>query len=254
MTAYIEIKNVGLNFGGESIFHSLQLEVAKYEFISVVGRTGIGKSTLLRMIAGLLTPTEGSVHFEGEAVDSPREDVTYVFQKPVLLEWRTLLENVLLPGELNGSRPSAEDRKKAEELLLFVELNGHQDKYPHECSGGMLSRAALARALFSNPRVLLMDEPFASLDSMTKEQMQMELLQIASTYQTTIIFVTHDIQEAVFLSDRVLLLGDQSENEVKQYHVSFKKPREKQLKFEPAFMELVREVHKGLEEIRGRQA
>lgn len=247
---FIELQNIGLDFGDQSIFNDLNLHVEANEFISILGKSGTGKTTLIRMIAGLLEPTSGRVLINGEAVKEPHKEMTYVFQKPVLLEWRNLLENVLLPIELQR-KVSNKDMDKAKEVLKLVHLEHDQKKYPHECSGGMLSRVSLARALFTNPKILLMDEPFAALDSITKEQLQLELTQIISTYHSTIIFITHDIQEAVFLSDRVVLIGDQNRNEVKEFTVPFQRPRHKELKFEPEFQKLVKNIYESLEMTKG---
>lgn len=248
MEAYIKLKDVGLAFGNEQVLKNVNLTVQKEEFISIVGRSGTGKTTLIQMLAGLLKPTEGELSIAGEPVIEPREDMTYVFQKPVLLEWRTLLENLLLPLELH-SKVTDDDKKRAKELLELVELKGDEGKFPHECSGGMLSRAALARALFTSPKLLLMDEPFSALDAMTKDLLQVQLLKIAEQYRPTVIFITHDIQEAVFLSDRVILIGDEPSNIIQEYKVSFKRPREKALKFEPEFLNVVKQIHEGLESI-----
>jgi NitT/TauT family transport system ATP-binding protein len=250
MKSFIELQNIGLDFGDRAIFKDINLNIEANEFISILGKSGTGKTTLIRMIAGLLEPTSGCVLVNGEAVTGPHKEMTYVFQKPVLLEWRNLLENILLPIELQR-KVSHEDIVKAKEVLKLVHLENDQEKYPHECSGGMLSRASLARALYTNPKILLMDEPFAALDSITKEQLQLELTRIISIYHSTIIFITHDIQEAVFLSDRVVLIGDQNSNEVKEFTVPFKRPRHKALKFEQEFQQLVKNIYESLEMTKG---
>jgi NitT/TauT family transport system ATP-binding protein len=243
MRPFIELKEIGLHFGKQTIFSNFNLKVKPNEFVSIIGKSGTGKTTLIRMIAGLLEPTTGSVFINGDAVREPREEITYVFQKPVLLEWRNLLENVLLPLELQR-KVVDDDIWKAKDLLKLVNLENDMNKYPHECSGGMLSRVSLARALFTNPKILLMDEPFAALDSITKAQLQLELTQIISSYQSTIIFITHDIQEAIFLSDRVILIGDQT---MKEYIVPFPRPRHMKLKFETEFQQLVKDIYGDLE-------
>jgi NitT/TauT family transport system ATP-binding protein len=245
MRPFIEVRDIQLDFGEQSIFKSLNLQINSNEFVSVIGKSGTGKTTLIRMIAGLLSPTSGNIFINGQPVTEPREEVTYVFQKPVLLEWRNILENVLLPIELKR-RVTAEDVDKAKDLLRLVHLEEDQKKYPHECSGGMLSRVSLARALLTNPQILLMDEPFAALDAMTKEQLQFELTQIISNYYSTVIFITHDIQEAVFLSDRVIMIGDKK-GEVKEFNVPFLRPRHKGLKFEPEFQQMVKSIHESLD-------
>lgn len=247
MEAYIKLKDVGLSFGNDQVLQNVHLEVQKEEFVSIVGRSGTGKTTLIQMIAGLLDPTEGEISISGNPVKEPRDDMTYVFQKPVLLEWRTLLENMLLPLELKRNI-TEQDKEKAKELLVLVELEGHENKYPHECSGGMLSRAALARSLLTNPKLLLMDEPFAALDALTKDLLQVQLLQIAQQYKPTIIFITHDITEAVFLSDRVILIGDKPSCIIRDYNVTFKRPRDKSLKFQSEFLQVVKQIHEGLED------
>jgi NitT/TauT family transport system ATP-binding protein len=246
MIPFIELENLGLDFVDQSIFKDFNLKVESGEFVSIIGKSGSGKTTLLHMIAGLLKPSSGRVLLNGEIVTEPREEMTCVFQKPVLLDWRNLLENVLLPIELQR-KVTCKDIEKARAILELVHLEDDLEKYPHECSGGMLSRASLARALFTNPKILLMDEPFAALDMITKEQLQLELTQIISTYRSTIIFITHDIQEAVFLSDRIILIGDQITTGVEEFTVPFPRPRHKGLKFEPDFQQLVKNIHKSLE-------
>ncbi len=248
MNPYIELKNVGVSFGDDTVLQQLNFNIQKEEFVSIVGKSGTGKTTLIQMIAGLLMPTEGKVLVDGKQVTEPRHDMTYVFQKPVLLEWRTLFENMLLPLELQGKITETK-RNKAEKLLELVELSKDAHKYPHECSGGMLSRASLARALFLSPNLLLMDEPYAALDAMTKESLQVQLSEIAEQYRPTVVFITHDIQEAVFLSDRVILIGDQPSNVIKEYNVPFNRPREKTLKFQTEFLQVVKQIYEGLEKI-----
>ncbi|MCT2536748.1 ABC transporter ATP-binding protein [Aquibacillus koreensis] len=249
MKPFIELQKIGLDFGKQTIFEDLNLQVEANEFISIIGKSGTGKTTLIRMIAGLLAPTSGRVLINGEAITEPHKEITYVFQKPVLLEWRNLLENVLLPIELER-KVTTKDIDKAKEVLKLVHLEEDQAKYPHECSGGMVSRVSLARALITNPKILLMDEPFAALDSITKEQLQLELTQIISTYHSTVIFITHDIQEAVFLSDRVVLINENS-NKVNEFIVPFPRPRHKDLKFEPEFQQLIKQIYESLEMIEG---
>ncbi|WP_138416047.1 ABC transporter ATP-binding protein [Aquibacillus sediminis] len=246
MDPYIQLKDVGVTFGKDVVLQRVDLSVEKQGFVSIVGKSGTGKTTLIKMVAGMLAPTEGEVWIQGEKVKEPHHDMTYVFQKPVLLEWRTLLENILLPIELKR-KPTQADRDKAKQVLALVELAGDEHKYPHECSGGMLSRAALARALFTSPNLLLMDEPYAALDAMTKELLQVQLLEIAQDYNPTVIFITHDIQEAAFLSDRVILIGDQPSRVMQEYTIPFHRPRKKTLKFEPEFLQVVKQIYQGLE-------
>lgn len=182
------------------------LEVADGEFVAVVGRSGCGKSTLLRLIAGLLPPTAGRVAVAGEAVVKPRRDVAMMFQRPALLPWRSVLDNVLLPVQIFGWR-RAEYRERANQLLELTGLTGFEKRLPHELSGGMQQRVALCRALIGKPRVMLMDEPFSALDPLIREELSIELQRIHMEQEATTVFVTHSIDEAVLLADRVVVLS-----------------------------------------------
>tara|TARA_B100000519_G_C14167044_1_gene402060 strand:+ start:159 stop:929 length:771 start_codon:yes stop_codon:yes gene_type:complete len=171
----------------------------------LVGRSGCGKTTLLKLAAGLLQPVTGTVRVLGTDVPEPSQHVGFVFQSPSLLEWQTVLNNVLLPISLHGT-VTATDHIAANELLQLVGLQEHTDRYPRQLSGGQQSRVALARALITEPIGLLMDEPFAALDAITREELQDDLLQLASLRKTTVLFVTHDIGEAVYLADKVAVM------------------------------------------------
>ena len=214
MTSYIEVRNLGIRFGSLNVIENLSLSVAQHEFVSLLGPSGCGKSTLLRAIAGLQPATSGSVLLCGEAVTTgqPGLRVGLMFQKPLLLPWRTTLANVALPAELErgGRAVSPSDLQRARRLLSLVRLEGFEQSWPHQLSGGMQQRVALARALMSDPDVLLLDEPFGALDEMTREALNDELLQVWRSSHTrlkTIVMVTHSIQEAVALSDRVLVFA-----------------------------------------------
>ncbi len=184
----------------------IDLTVAEGEFVAVVGRSGCGKSTLLRMIAGLLPPTAGTVTVGGAPVTGPRRDVAMLFQRPALLPWRSVLDNVLLPVEIRGRR-TAHDRQRALDLLDVTGLAGFERRLPHELSGGMQQRVALCRSLIIEPRIMLMDEPFSALDALTREELSGELQRIHMGNRATIVFVTHSIDEAVLLADRVVVLS-----------------------------------------------
>ncbi|GAA4194807.1 ABC transporter ATP-binding protein [Microbispora amethystogenes] len=179
--------------------------VRKGEFVAVVGPSGCGKTTLLKILAGLVQRSEGTVRISGVDVDGPKREVGMVFQAPTLLPWRTILENVLVPVEVQKLDRTAH-RKRAVELLDMVGLGGFADKYPNELSGGMQQRAGICRALVHDPAVLLLDEPFGALDAMTREYMNVELLRIWRESRKTAVLVTHSIPEAVFLSDRVIVM------------------------------------------------
>jgi len=184
----------------------INLTIGEGEFMAVIGRSGCGKSTLLRMIAGLIKPTGGEISVAGERVTAPRRDVAMVFQRPALLPWRSVQDNVLLPVEIFRWRRSQHVRR-AQELLEMTGLAGFRKRLPHELSGGMQQRVSLCRALIQNPKVMLMDEPFSALDALTREELAVELQRIHMELGTTIVFVTHSIQEAVLLADRVAVLS-----------------------------------------------
>lgn len=194
---------------GRSHVHALagiSVEIGAGEFITIVGQSGCGKTTLLKILAGLLPRSAGSVTLRGQSVDEPSRDIGIVFQDPVLLPWRTVFDNVMLPVEVLGL-DRARSRGRAMELLGLVGLTGFEDKYPHELSGGMRQRVAIARALVHDPSLLLMDEPFGALDAMTREFMNLELLRIWKESGKTIVFITHSIPEAAFLADRVIVMS-----------------------------------------------
>jgi len=178
------------------------LEVEEGAFHCLVGRSGCGKTTLLKLAAGLLVPDRGEVVFRPRVPARTGPGIGFVFQSPNLLEWHRVLDNVLLPVTLHR-RPSAEETQRAAELLAQLGLAGHARKYPRQLSGGQQSRVALARALILQPSLLLLDEPFAALDAITREELQRDLLQTCRSFGTSVLFVTHDIAEAVFLADRV---------------------------------------------------
>lgn len=184
----------------------VDLEIADGEFVSVVGPSGCGKTTLLRIVAGLTTPTAGEVLLNGRPVKGPRRDVGIAFQAPALFPWRTVLENAMLPIDVQGlARDRA--RRRALELVRLVGLDGFETKYPHELSGGMQQRNAIIRALIHDPAILLLDEPFGALDALTREQMNLLLQKVWMESGKTALLITHSIPEAVFLSDRVVVMS-----------------------------------------------
>ncbi|WP_332690887.1 ABC transporter ATP-binding protein [Halalkalibacter lacteus] len=248
----IACQDVSLQFKGDQtpVLDHIDLQVQKGEFVSIIGKSGSGKTTLLQMIGGLLNPTKGDITVLGNVITEPLTEITYVFQRPVLLEWRTVLENVLMPIELK-KRPNQEDRNKAKEVLALVGLADHTNKYPHELSGGMMSRVTLARAFMTEPEILLMDEPFSSLDAMTKEQLQLELMKLTDQFSSTTIFITHDITEAAYLSDRVVLLGEQPARVVKEFQMPFSRLRPKKLKYDPSFIKVVKELYDSIDGLGG---
>ena len=213
---------------GRSTVHALagiSLDIAAGEFVTIVGQSGCGKTTLMRILGGLLAPTTGTVALRGRCVDGPSRDVGIVFQDPTLLPWRTVFDNVMLPVQVLGlDRDSSAARARA--LLALVGLHGFEDKYPHELSGGMRQRVAIARALVHEPSLLLMDEPFGALDAMTREFMNVELLRIWGEAGKTIVFITHSIPEAVFLADRVVVMSARPGRIQEIVHVDLPRPRD----------------------------
>ncbi len=191
--------------GGVTALADVSFGIFQGELISIVGPSGCGKSTLLRALAGLTRPTEGTLSIDGEPLRGPSSKAAMVFQQPVLLPWRTIIENVLLPIEFRAL-PIAPHRERAHALLHKVGLEGFENRYPYELSGGMQQRAAIVRALIQEPQILLMDEPFGALDAMTREQMTLDVLALWMETGKTIVFVTHSITEAIFLSQRIFVM------------------------------------------------
>jgi NitT/TauT family transport system ATP-binding protein len=228
MAAKIEARGVTKEFHGSGdpvlALRGVGLAAHTGEFVAVVGESGCGKTTLLRILAGLTPPTQGEVWIDGAPVTGPSPQVGFVFQKPVLLPWRTAMENVLLPAQIRGA-PLGEASGEARSLLEGMGLEGFLDRFPRHFSGGMQQRVALARALLLRPSILLMDEPFGALDAISREQMHLDLLQVWSAHRPTIVFVTHDIGEAVFLADRVLLLSPRPASVQRVFEIPLPRPR-----------------------------
>jgi NitT/TauT family transport system ATP-binding protein len=206
----IKIENLFKTYKSRSglvaALENVNLDIEQNEFITLVGPSGCGKSTLLKIIGALIRPSRGRLLYDNRPLLQPTRDVGIVFQEPVLLPWRTALDNVLLPAEILGLDVEA-SRARAMDLLKLVGLQGFESNPPRELSGGMQQRVALSRALIHNPSVLLMDEPFAALDAMTREELGFELLRIWDTHKKTVVFVTHNIVEAILLADRVVAMS-----------------------------------------------
>ncbi len=226
--AAIEVDGVSQVFSrGKTRLHALddiRLDIRENEFITLVGRSGCGKSTLLRVIAGLQPPTAGEVRVHGSRVAGARPDVSFMFQRSALLPWRTVIENVLLPVQIL-KLDKRRFRIRAEELLTLAGLEGFEDRRPYELSGGMQQRVSLCRALVHDPSVLLMDEPFAALDALTREELSLELQRIWSEYRKTIVFVTHSIQEAALLADRIVVMSPRPGRIARIFDVNAPRPR-----------------------------
>ncbi|PIS30889.1 MAG: ABC transporter [Candidatus Portnoybacteria bacterium CG08_land_8_20_14_0_20_40_83] len=220
--SFIDVQNIKHSFNSLNVLNDISLRIKEGEFVSVIGPSGCGKTTLLKILGGLLPPSHGNITIKDSSLDIAikRRDFGFVFQNPVLLPWRTVLQNIELPLEIIGDQtPFAESEK----LLELLGLKGFGKYYPKALSGGMKQRVAIARALVFNPDILLMDEPFGALDELTRERLNLELLKIWEQTHKTIIFITHSISEAVFLSNRVIVLSERPAkiDEIKEIDLPF---------------------------------
>jgi len=219
-------------------------DIEEGELVALVGPSGCGKTTLLKILAGLHSYESGEVRIGNAATPfNPSRDIGMVFQQPLLLKWRRIIDNVLLPAEILGL-PMAASRNRARDLLALVGLSGHEDKYPYELSGGMQQRAAIARALIHDPKLILMDEPFGALDALTREKMNIELLRIWQQARKTIVFVTHGITEAVFLGTRVIVLTAGPARMADNFAVDLPHPRTLDMKTNEQFGEYTRRIYR----------
>jgi NitT/TauT family transport system ATP-binding protein len=244
----VSIKSVSKRFkGGTVALQDIDLDIEQGEFISLIGPSGCGKSTLLRVIGDLIEPSQGGVTVNGKPARQARRDHDYgiVFQDSVLFDWRTVAKNIALPLELAGWDG---DKRKAriDEMLRLVELDGFADHHPWQLSGGMQQRVSIARALSFDPALLLMDEPFGALDEMTRERLNAELLRIWEASGSTVVFVTHSIAEAVFLSTRVVVMSPRPGRISKVIPIDLPQPRTAATREDPRFFELATEVREAL--------
>jgi len=227
-TTYINIAGVSKRFRREKTethaLENIDLTIGNGEFLAIVGPSGCGKSTLLRLVAGLIAPSAGRIAVNGSVVTAPQTALGIVFQSPVLLEWRTVLDNVLLQLELRGLDPASQ-RDRALQLLDSVGLSEFADRFPRELSGGMRQRTAIVRALIHDPPLLLMDEPFGALDALTREQMRIDLEALWLQSKKTVVFITHSIDEAVLLADRVVVMSARPGRIEQELAVALPRPR-----------------------------
>jgi NitT/TauT family transport system ATP-binding protein len=235
--------------GDQSIeaLRDVTVDIADGEFVSIVGASGCGKTTLLRMLDGLIAPTSGTIELDRKPISGPGFGRAFVFQQDRLLPWRNVLSNVMFGSEIQGHK-SAADRERALKFTELVGLSGFEKHYPHELSGGMRQRVNLARALTAEPEVLLLDEPFASLDAQTREIMQAELLHVWRETRKTAIFVTHQIDEAVYLSDRVIVLTVRPGRIKEIVKIDLPRPRDLSLKRTPEFVEYTSHIWELIEQ------
>ena len=220
----------------------ITLSLRRHEFVAVIGPSGCGKSTLLRLVGGLLKPTSGTVSIFGVPVTEPRDEIGFAFQRPTLLPWLDVLGNVTFPMRHKYGRIDARDSQRALALLETVGLHDFARKRPGELSGGMQQRVAIARALLHDPDILLMDEPFSALDALTRDEMSFELLRIWGERPKTVVFVTHSIQEALLLSDRIVVMSARPGRVAQIIDVGLARPRSLATLADPAFTELANEI------------
>jgi NitT/TauT family transport system ATP-binding protein len=231
----IEIAGVTKRYGNDrAVLESIDLAVRKEEFVSIIGPSGCGKSTILKLIAGLTAPTNGTIRVDGMTPLNARETVSFVFQDATLLPWRTVKQNIGLGLELEGV-PNDRREKEVSALLELVGLKNVAKSYPRELSGGMKMRVSIARALATNPRLMLLDEPFAALDEMTRDRLNEEILRLRAEQNWTAVFVTHSVPEAVFLSDRIVVLAPNPGRIYAEFRVELPAPRKSAIRSSPEF-------------------
>jgi NitT/TauT family transport system ATP-binding protein len=252
MGVYIQGRSVNHTFrppnrGPVRALHGFDIDVNEGEFLSIVGPSGCGKSTFLNVLLGLIKPDSGDLRMHGKPIVGPGPDRAMVFQEFGLLPWRTVQNNVELGLELKRT-PPAQRRDISRQLIEMVGLTGFEGHYPHELSGGMKQRVGLARALATDPDVLLMDEPFAALDAQTRDLMQAELLRIWQAAKKTVLFVTHQIEEAIYLSDRVMVMTKRPGRAKKLFCIDLARPRDYEMRVTPEFNELKLEIWRALKD------
>lgn len=260
MTATIDIDDVTLTYKGASgdvlALRGTTMHIKKGEFAAVVGPSGCGKSSLMKLTTGLVRPDVGDITIFGDQVRGPVKIAGMAFQSPHMLPWRKILENVLLPLEIVQPHRSQfrakkeEYRQRARDLLATVGLAGFEDRYPWELSGGMQQRASLCRALIHEPALLMLDEPFAALDAFTREELWCVLRDLWQKLQFTVILVTHDLREAVFLADRVHVMSARPGRIVLTKDIVFPRPRDLDICYQPAFTDIVQELRAKIAEVR----
>jgi NitT/TauT family transport system ATP-binding protein len=252
MESFIRAQNITLSFRAKNrepvtALKNFALEVDRGEFVSIVGPSGCGKSTFLNIVLGLVRPESGEIQLNGKTITGPGQERAMVFQEFGLLPWRTVQSNVELGLELKGI-PATQRSSRATDLIKLVGLNGFERHYPHELSGGMKQRVGLARALATDPEVLLMDEPFAALDAQTRDLMQTELLQIWERTRKTVLFVTHSIEEAAYLSDRVVMMTARPGTNKSVLQIELPRPRDYEMRLTPEFNEIKSKIWETLKE------
>jgi ABC-type nitrate/sulfonate/bicarbonate transport system ATPase subunit len=240
----LKFEKVGFQYDGRAIMRDVSFAIRPGELVAVLGPSGCGKTTILNMVAGFLQPTEGAAIIDGQEITGPGPDRGVVFQAAALYDWMTVADNISFSLRCAG-RPKAERRRVAEEMAALVNLTGFEDAYPYQLSGGMRQRVGLARVLAAKPKVMLMDEPFSALDVQTREALQEEVLRIRDRTGCTILFVTHSIDEAVFLGDRIFLLTDLTDGAYDEFAIDLPSPRaNSENRLHPAFIRLRETIYR----------
>lgn len=235
----LALQDISKKFADNDIIKNLELEVNKGEFVSILGPSGSGKSTLFSLIGGILSPDSGKILLEGESINGKTGAISYMPQSPSLLPWKTILQNVLLGQELMGTK----DEAKAIQMIEKAGLADYVHAYPRQLSGGMKQRVSFIRALLSPQPLICLDEPFSALDELTRLDMQKWLLSIWESHRRTVLFVTHNIEEALFLSDRIVILSKKPASIVADFQIPFKRPRGEELFLEDDFFEWKRKIY-----------
>lgn len=241
----LSLQHISKSYGKKHVLQDVSFHVDDGEFVTIVGPSGSGKSTLFQLIGGLYAPDNGEIMLDGKNLNNARGHISYMPQNPSLFPWRTIIQNVLLSSEIAGQK----DTGTALELIKKAGLSGYEQSYPHQLSGGMKQRVAFIRSLNSPQSIICLDEPFSALDEFTRFEMQEWLLSIWEEYRKSIVFITHNIEEALYLSDRILILSDKPASITKEIIVPFPRPRTENILLSEQFMKLKREIHY---ELRGR--
>ncbi|MHA6260238.1 ABC transporter ATP-binding protein [Sporosarcina sp. CAU 1771] len=235
----LALQNISKSYETNHVLNNVSFHVDEGEFVSIVGPSGSGKSTLFQLIGGLYPPDDGAIMLDGHKVNNSRGHISYMPQNPSLFPWRTILENVLLSSEIVAEK----DTEQAIELIEKAGLSGYESAYPHQLSGGMKQRVAFIRSLLSPQSIICLDEPFSALDEFTRFEMQEWLLSIWEDYRKSVLFITHNIDEALYLSDRILILSSKPAFIKKEITVPFPRPRNEDMLLSEQFMKLKREIH-----------
>ncbi|GIK41949.1 MAG: ABC transporter ATP-binding protein [Chloroflexota bacterium] len=248
----MQVESLGKTFEGANnstllAIANISFTVSPGEFLAIVGPSGSGKTTLLQLLAGLMPPTKGQVRLDGVPLTKPQPEIAIVFQKPNLMPWRTVLDNVLLPLQIQGVS-AGEAQHQGQEVLALVGLSEFALAYPKQLSGGMEQRVAVARALIQQPQILLLDEPFGALDALTRERLNGELLRLWQNQNLTALMVTHNIREAVFLADRVLVLSPRPATIAAEFAINLPRPRPKGIEYSEEFGQLAFEIRQAIKD------